>query len=129
MRKCLTPGTNYDLEIHGNVLTYKITLPEGMGIPDELAYELEEFLHNEMEKKLAFHKEHSLISKIANITISPDLIFSVYIFGLFIMAILIIFVNIDIIIMLSYVTVFYIICPVIYSICLALDDKYKRSPK
>jgi hypothetical protein len=54
MKKCLTPGANYTLEVHGNLLTYSVQLPEGKTIPENLAEDLETFLHTEISKKLRY---------------------------------------------------------------------------
>jgi hypothetical protein len=54
MRICKTPGTNYSIEVHGNQMTYVVTLPDNKVITGDIAEELENVLHDQCEKILAY---------------------------------------------------------------------------
>lgn len=54
MRICKTPDTNYTLEVHGNQMTYVVTLPDDKVITRDIAEELENVLHDQCEKILAY---------------------------------------------------------------------------
>ena len=69
MRICRTPGTNYSMEVHGNQLTYVVTLPADKEITRTIAEELEDVLHDTCEKLLAYRiprKQDSTLNYLAD---------------------------------------------------------------
>ena len=56
-RKCLTPGSFYDMEIKDNVVGVRVRLPMNIDITEEEAKQLEDEMHDAMEAILAKYFE------------------------------------------------------------------------
>ena len=52
-RKCLTPGSFYDMEIKDNVVGVRVRLPMNIDISEEEAIQLENEMHDALEAILS----------------------------------------------------------------------------